>query len=58
MKVTILEAGRAPGRLSEDFPRYPDMFASLLVQADEGLSRPSASLTARRRPIPGAARPR
>lgn len=37
MKVTILEAGRAPGRLSEDYPRYPDMFVSLLSKADESL---------------------
>lgn len=38
MKVTILEAGRAPGRLSEEFPRYPDMFRSLLSKADEKLA--------------------
>jgi GMP synthase-like glutamine amidotransferase len=38
MKVTILEAGRAPGRLSEDFPSYPDMFVSLLSKADERLT--------------------
>ncbi len=37
MKVTILEAGKAPGRLSEDFPRYPDMFSALLSRADETL---------------------
>jgi len=37
MKVTILEAGRAPGRLSEDYPRYPEMFASLLSKVDESL---------------------
>jgi len=37
MKVTILETGRAPGRLSELYPRYPDMFASLLSKADEKL---------------------
>lgn len=37
MKVTILEAGRAPGRLSEEYPRYPDMFAALLSKADESL---------------------
>jgi len=30
MKVTIIETGRAPGRLSEDFPRYPRMFEALL----------------------------
>jgi GMP synthase-like glutamine amidotransferase len=34
MRVTIIETGRAPGRLSEDFPRYPDMFMSLLGAAD------------------------
>src|SRR6185503_14002824 len=38
MKVTILETGRAPGRLSEDYPRYPDMFVSLLSNADENLT--------------------
>src|SRR5690349_15565351 len=38
MRVTILETGRAPGRLSEDYPRYPDMFVSLLSKADRTLS--------------------
>lgn len=38
MKVTILETGRAPGRLSEVYPRYPDMIASLLAKADEKLA--------------------
>lgn len=38
MRVTIIETGRAPGRLSEVFPRYPDMFADLLSGADAGLS--------------------
>lgn len=38
MRVTIIETGRAPGRLSEDYPRYPDMFAELLGEADAGLS--------------------
>jgi GMP synthase-like glutamine amidotransferase len=38
MKVTILETGRAPGRLSDDFPRYPEMFVSLLSNADENLA--------------------
>jgi GMP synthase-like glutamine amidotransferase len=37
MLVTILETGRAPGPLSETHPLYPDMFASLLSQVDEGL---------------------
>jgi len=37
MRITILEPGRAPGRLSEDFPRYPEMFSSLLSKADESL---------------------
>ncbi len=37
MKITILEAGRAPGRLSEDYPRYPAMFVSLLSKADPSL---------------------
>ncbi len=51
MKVTILETGRAPGRLSEDFPRYPDMFVSLLSKADESLAFETVSL------IEGAAIP-
>lgn len=38
MKITILETGRAPGRLSEDYPRYPEMFVSLLQAADRNLS--------------------
>lgn len=38
MQVTIIEAGRAPGRLSEEFPRYPSMFMSLLGAADPDLS--------------------
>jgi len=37
MLVTILETGRAPGPLSERHPRYPDMFAALLSQADKNL---------------------
>jgi hypothetical protein len=44
MRVTILEAGRAPGRLSEDFPRYPEMFVSLLSKADESLAFESVAL--------------
>jgi len=38
MRVTILETGQAPGRLAEDYPRYPDMFVSLLSKADESLT--------------------
>jgi GMP synthase-like glutamine amidotransferase len=38
MRVTILETGRAPGRLAEDYPRYPEMFVSLLSKADESLT--------------------
>lgn len=44
MKVTILETGRAPGRLSEDFPRYPDMFVSLLSKADKNLAFETVAL--------------
>jgi GMP synthase-like glutamine amidotransferase len=44
MRVTILETGRAPGRLSEDFPRYPDMFVEMLSKADPGLSFESIAL--------------
>lgn len=38
MRITIIETGRAPGRLNQDFPRYPDMFVSLLSGADGNLS--------------------
>lgn len=38
MRVTIIETGRAPGQLSEAYPRYPDMFVSLLGAADAGLA--------------------
>jgi GMP synthase-like glutamine amidotransferase len=38
MKVTILETGRAPGRLAEDYPRYPEMFVLLLLKSDERLT--------------------
>lgn len=44
MKITIIEAGRAPGRLSEDYPRYPDMFVSLLKRADENLTFETVAL--------------
>lgn len=44
MKVTILETGRAPGRLSEEFPRYPDMFVSLLSKADKMLAFETVAL--------------
>lgn len=37
MRLTILETGRAPGRLSEEYPRYPDMFTALLSKADPSL---------------------
>jgi GMP synthase-like glutamine amidotransferase len=51
MRVTILEAGKAPGRLSEDFPRYADMFSALLSKADEKLSFETVSI------VDGAAPP-
>lgn len=44
MRVTILETGRAPGRLSEEFPHYPDMFVRLLSKADKNLSFESVAL--------------
>lgn len=44
MKVTIIETGRAPGRLSEDFPRYPRMFEALLSAADAELRFETVSL--------------
>jgi GMP synthase-like glutamine amidotransferase len=44
MRLTILETGRAPGRLSEDYPRYPDMFSALLSKADPSLRFESVAL--------------
>lgn len=44
MRVTIIETGRAPGRLSEDFPRYPDMFISLMREADANLAFDTVAL--------------
>jgi GMP synthase-like glutamine amidotransferase len=38
MKITILETGRAPGRLADLYPRYPDMFATLLARIDDRIS--------------------
>lgn len=51
MRLTILETGRAPGRLSEDYPRYPDMFVALLSKADPSLRFESVAL------VDGAAPP-
>lgn len=44
MKLTIIETGRAPGVLSDQFPRYPEMFRALLAPADENLSFAATSL--------------
>jgi GMP synthase-like glutamine amidotransferase len=38
MKITILEAGRAPGQLADLFPSYPDMFVRLLSGIDAALT--------------------
>jgi GMP synthase-like glutamine amidotransferase len=38
MKLTILETGRPPGRLSELYPPYPSMFAALLSAVDPSLT--------------------
>jgi GMP synthase-like glutamine amidotransferase len=51
MKITILEAGQAPGRLLELYPRYPDMFVSLLSGVDETLTFETVAL------VDGAAPP-
>jgi GMP synthase-like glutamine amidotransferase len=51
MKITFLEAGRAPGRLQDLYPRYPEMFASLLSGADETLTFETVAL------VDGAAPP-
>ena len=52
MRVTILETGRAPGTLSEVFPRYPGMFANLLFEADPALHFETVAL------VDGATLPR
>jgi GMP synthase-like glutamine amidotransferase len=44
MRITIIETGRAPDALREEFPRYPDMFRSLLHPADAGLSFAAAAV--------------
>jgi GMP synthase-like glutamine amidotransferase len=44
MRVTILETGRAPGRLAEDYPSYPEMFVSLLSKVDESLTFESVAV--------------
>lgn len=44
MKITVLETGRAPGRLADDFPLYPEMFAALLGGTDPGLAFETVSL--------------
>lgn len=44
MKVTILETGRAPGRLAQDYPLYPDMFVSLMTAADPFLTFEAVAL--------------
>ena len=52
MLVTILETGRAPEPLSEAWPRYPDMFAALLTNADPAMRFRTIAL------VDGAALPR
>jgi GMP synthase-like glutamine amidotransferase len=44
MKITLLEAGRAPGRLQELYPRYSDMFVSLLSGIDDTLTFKTVAL--------------
>ena len=44
MKITILETGRAPGKLVDEYPRYPDMFASLLSPWGQELAYHSVGL--------------
>ena len=44
MKITLLEAGRAPGPLQERYPRYPEMFAALLSGIDETLTFETVAL--------------
>ena len=44
MKITILETGRAPGKLVDEYPRYPDMFAALLSPSDRELAYESVAV--------------
>jgi GMP synthase-like glutamine amidotransferase len=44
MKITVIEVGRAPGRLQELYPRYPEMFASLLSAVDDTLTFETVAL--------------
>lgn len=44
MKITILETGRAPGKLVDEYPRYPAMFASLLSPWDRELGYESVAV--------------
>jgi GMP synthase-like glutamine amidotransferase len=44
MKITILETGRAPGKLVDEYPRYPDMFAALLSPSDRALAYESIAV--------------
>lgn len=44
MKITILETGRAPGKLVDEYPRYPAMFASLLSLSDRELAYESVAV--------------
>lgn len=44
MKITILETGRAPGKLVNEYPRYPDMFASLLSPWGQDLAYESVGV--------------
>jgi len=50
MKITIIEAGRAPGSLAELYHSYPDMFARLLSGIDESLSFETVRLLDRAQP--------
>jgi GMP synthase-like glutamine amidotransferase len=54
MKLTILETGRAPGALSEIYPRYPEMVAALLSRADDGIDYETVSLWDGATPPPAA----
>lgn len=44
MKITILETGRAPGKLVNAYPGYPDMFASLLSPWGQDLAYESVGV--------------
>lgn len=46
MKLTIVETGRPPEPLRQDWPDYPAMFETLITRADDGFSYQTVSIPA------------